>query len=242
MKIWALSLCLFLAVTLMFPSPVMAKGAAFEDTVEEGEVVDHNMVLSGPVVVMDGKIEGDLWAIGDKVTINGEVDGNLVAIGNKVVLNGSVSGSVYVGAATLVFGPQASVGRDVSFVGGMLETQETTSISRDLNLLSLDAEMTGTAGREVNALVGPMRVVILVYEFFQNQGWLPQTQNLDLQFSRAGSVRHGALGMGFGLSSVQSLTRISSAPASEPGLQPPEQQSTITAEQWQEWGVALLRN
>src|SRR5215471_1647716 len=115
LKTSILSLSLILAAALMFPSPALAQGINVKDTVKEGEVVDHNLVLSGPVVKMDGKVEGDLLAIGDKVSINGEVDGNLVVVGNTVAINGPVSGSAYIGAANLVVGPQASVGRDVSF-------------------------------------------------------------------------------------------------------------------------------
>ncbi len=170
MKISILSLSLILTVALMFPAPAFAQGITVEDTVKEGEVVDHNMVLSGPVVKMDGKIEGDLLAVGDQIKINGEVDGNLVVIGNKVVLNGPVSGSVYIGAASLVVGPEASVGRDVSFIGGMFETNDTSSITRDLNLISLDSKMAGNTGRDVNALVGPLRLGLVIYDFIEKSG------------------------------------------------------------------------
>lgn len=234
LKLSTISLCLFLAIALMFPTPVRAQGITIEDTVEKGEVVDHNLVLSGPVVKMDGKVEGDLVALGDTVTINGEVDGNLIAIGNKVVLNGPVSGSAYIGAVNLVVGPQASVGRDMSYIGGLFETKESSAITRDLNLLSLDANMSGTTGRDVNALIGPLRIGMVVYEFMKDQGWLPQTQSLNLQLSRSG------MSMGFGLSSFQNFVTLSSSSGSI--LRAPEQQSSTDVEQWQNWGVALLRN
>ena len=232
-----MGLCLFLTVALMFPTPVSAQGITVEDTVEEGEVVDHNLVLSGPVVVMDGTVEGDLAAFGDKITINGEVDGDLVVIGNQVVLNGSVSDSVYIGAATLVIGPDASVGRDISFIGGMFDANETSSVARDLNLITLDANLSGSTGRDVNALVGPMRLGLVIYQFMQDQGWLPQTRQLDLQLSRAGLARQAGLAMGFGLSSIQNFVPVSAAPVHAPG-----QQTEIDAEAWQVWGVSLLRN
>jgi hypothetical protein len=237
LKTSVLSLSLILIVALMFPAPAYAQGITVEDTVKEGEVVDHNMVLSGPVVTMDGKIEGDLLAVGNQIKINGEVDGNLLVIGNQVVLNGPVSGSVYIGAATLVVGPQASVGRDVSFIGGMFETNGTSSIKRDLNIISLDSKLAGDTGRDVNALVGPLRLGMVIYQFIQDQGWLPKSTSLDTRPLSGQS----AVGSGLMLQSIQPLVLIA-APAHELGQQPLQQSSGTNTEQWQTWGIALLRN
>jgi hypothetical protein len=241
LKITLLSLSLILTVTLMFPAPAFAQGITVEDTVKEGEVVDHNMVLSGPVVKMDGKIEGDLLAVGDQIKINGEVDGNLLVIGNQVVINGPVSGSVYIGAATLVVGPEASVGRDVSFIGGMFETNETASITRDLNLISLDSKLAGDTGRDVNALVGPLRLGIVIYDFIKSQGWLPKSTGFELQDSSGAYAGQSAVGSGLMLQSIRPLVLIAS-PARELGLRPPQQSSGTDTQRWQTWGIALLRN
>jgi cytoskeletal protein CcmA (bactofilin family) len=237
LKISVLSLSLTLIAALMFPATTHAQGITVEDTVKEGEVVDHNMVLSGPVVKMDGKIEGDLLAVGDQIKINGEVDGNLIVIGNQVVLNGPVSGSVYIGAATLVIGPEASVGRDVSFIGAMFETNETSLVGRDLNILTLDSKMAGDTGRDVNALVGPLRLGLVIYQFIQDQGWLPQSTGLDARDTAGQSVA----GSGLLLQSIRPLVLIG-MPARELGQRPPQQSGAVSTEQWQTWGINLLRN
>ena len=237
LKISVLSLCLILIVALMFPAPAHAQGITVEDTVKEGEVVDHNMVLSGPVVKMDGKIEGDLLAVGDQIKINGEVDGDLVVVGNQVVLNGPVSGNVYIGAATLVIGPEASVGRDVSFIGAMFETNETSAVKRDLNIISLDSKLGGDTGRDVNAVVGPLRLGMVIYQFIQDQGWLPKSTSLDTRSPAGQSVTES----GLMLQSIRPLVLIA-APASELSQQPPKQSGGTNTEQWQTWGIALLRN
>ncbi len=234
-----LSISLILVVTLMFPAPAFAQGINVKDTVKEGEVVDHNLVLAGPVVQMDGKVEGDLVAVGDQIKINGEVDGNLVVVGNQVAINGPVSGSIYIGAATLVVGPEASVGRDVSYIGGMFETKEKSQITRDLNLVSLDAQMAGTTGRDVNALVGPLRLGMVLYNFVKSQGWLPQTQSMKLQSSEVAS--QPLLGSGLTLLSVRNLVLIAS-PAGGTSLQPAQQDAAVNTEAWSAWGIALLRN
>lgn len=233
LKTLIISLSLILTLALMFPAPASAQGITIEDTVKEGEVVDHNLVLSGPTVKMDGKVEGDLLAIGDKISINGEVDGNLIVIGNQVKLNGPVSGSVYIGAATLVVGADASVGRDISFIGGMFETQDQSTIERDLNMVTLDARMAGSTGRDVNALIGPLRLGMAIYNFIQSQGWLPKTTSLDLQSFQDVSV----LGSDLTLQTLGPLVLISS-----PEHAPAWQSSMASAEQWEEWGIALLRD
>lgn len=232
-------LSLILIAALIFPAPAMAQGITIEDTVKEGEVVDHNLILSGPTVKMDGTVEGDLLAVGDQIKINGDIDGNLVVLGNQVILNGAVSGSVYIGAATLVLGPEASVGRDVAFIGGMFETKATSEIARDLNVVTLDANLTGNTGRDVNALVGPLRLGLVIFDFMKSQGWLPQTQGMELTPSQSASAGRSALGVGF-VQSVQSLVLVAS-PAGEAALQPPVQ-SAADMEAWQDWGIALLRN
>jgi hypothetical protein len=238
-KISIVSFSLILAVSLMFPAPAFAKGITIDDTVKEGEVVDHNLVLSGPTVRMDGKVEGDLLAVGDQIKINGEVDGNLVVIGNQVVLNGPVSGNVYIGAAKLVVGPEASAGRDVSFIGGMFDTNATSSIARDLNMVTLDASMAGKTGREVNALVGPLRLGMVIYNFIQDQGWLPQSTGMRIPETQLASAGQSALGS-LTLQTVGPLVFVSS----ENGTvrQPLQQNSSDSTAQWQKWGIALLRN
>ncbi len=221
----------------MFPTPAFAQGITINSTVKEGEVVDHNLVLSGPTVTMKGKVEGDLLAVGDKIKINGEVDGNLVVVGNQVALNGPVSGNVYIGAATLVIGPEASAGRDVSFIGGMFETNSTSAITRDLNMISLDSKLAGKTGRNTNALIGPLRIGMVIYQFIQDQGWLPKSTSLDSQSLAMQPVT----GSGLMLQSIQPLVLLA-APTHELGQQPAQQSGGTSNAQWQTWGIALLRN
>ena len=165
------------------------------------------------------------------------MDGDLVVVGNQVVINGPVSGSVYIGAATLVIGPEASVGRDVSFIGAMFETNETSAIKRDLNVISLDSKLGGDTGRDVNAVVGPLRLGMVIYQFIQDQGWLPKSTSLDTQYPAGQSVT----GSGLMLQSIRPLVLIA-APASELSQHPPQQSGGTNTEQWQIWGIALLRN
>ena len=132
------------------------------------------MILNGTSVVMDGVINGDLLAIGNDININGEVNGDLAVIGKNVTLNGPVSGNIYISALFLVVGSQASVGQDVYFIGNSINTHAGSTINRDLNVIGLESELSGTVNRRVNALVGPVVLVQKIYEFMLSKGWLPK--------------------------------------------------------------------
>jgi hypothetical protein len=240
--------CLSLTVTLMLPTSVLANGITIEDTVEEGKVLDQNLVLSGPVVVMDGVINGDLLTVGEKVTINGEVNGNLIAAGANVTLNGQVTGSVYISALTLVVGPQVSVGRDVYFFGADIVTQQDSLIKRDLNVISLEADLSGSLGRQVNALIGPIRLIRVIYDFMIEQGWLPLSLRTDVRFFQDSFSSQVVQGMAFGLLPSQNLFQVYTISARGPAfpagpvIRTPEQGSTIDVDRLQSWAIPTLRN
>ena len=48
-KLIILTLCLLIIATLIFPATALARGNNVKDTVNEGEVLDQNVVLYGPV-------------------------------------------------------------------------------------------------------------------------------------------------------------------------------------------------
>lgn len=69
------------------------------------EVVDDVVVLGGSVTI-DGRVDGDAVVVGGRLEINGEVDQNAAVIGGSMVL-----------------GPKADIGGDVSVVGGSLDRE-----------------------------------------------------------------------------------------------------------------------
>jgi hypothetical protein len=241
-------LCLLLSVTFMLPTSALAQGITVEGTVGKGEVLDQNLVLNGPQVVMDGVIHGDLLAVGKDVTINGEVDGSLIIIGQNVSLNGPVAGSAYVAALNCKLGPQANIGRDVYFIGTSLETQAGSSINRDLKAISLDANLSGTVTGEVNALVGPVNLIKTAYNFMLDKGWLSQPFKLNFPWFQRGFEKQAAPVTAFGLPSIQNFMFISSTSASGPalnadqGLQSPKQAQAIDVERLMSWVGPTLRN
>jgi hypothetical protein len=193
-------------------------------------------------------INGDLLAIGNDIKINGEVNGDLVVIGKNVLLNGPVSGNLYISALFLVVGSQASVGQDVYFIGNSINTQVGSTINRDLNVIGLESELTGTVNRRVNTLVGPVTLVQKLYEFLLSKGWWPKSLQINPSAFQFGPQQHPAPVIAFGLSSLwnhasststasngATLNTIIASPASA-------QANALDTQRLQTWGVSLLRN
>jgi hypothetical protein len=246
-KNWRFSIsmiCLLLFVTLLFPSSALARDAAVEDTVGQGETLDQSLVMYGREVVMDGVINGDLFAVGNQVTINGDVNGSLVVIGQNVNLNGTVTGSGYIGALNMIMGSEANAARDMYFIGASLATQEGSSIDRDLHAVSLEADLSGTVGREVDALVGPVHLFQVLYDYMLDQGWLSQPLKFDFPWFQRGFERQAIPGLAFGLPTFQNFMfhTANSASYSELRDQSSQQAGTIDVERLKQWAVPLLRN
>ena len=247
-KLLLLLLCLILIVTFMLPTSARAQGIAIEGTIGKGEVLDQNLILFGPKVVMDGVIHGDLLALGKDVTINGQVDGSLVIIGQNVSINGPIGGSAYVASLINKLGPQTNIIRDLYYIGTNLETQAGSTIGRDLRAISLDANLSGTVNGQVNALVGPVNLVQAAYKFMLDKGWLSQPFNFNFPWFQRGFENQAAPGMAFGLASIQNYLVFSPAYSKGPALivdqsiQSPKQAMAIDVARLNSWAGPMLRN
>jgi cytoskeletal protein CcmA (bactofilin family) len=250
MKKWKLisfTLCLLIIATLIFPATALARSSNVKDTVNEGEVIDQNVVLYGTSVKMAGVINGDLVAVGTDVNINGKVNGDVAVVGKNVVLNGPVSGNIYISALFLIVGPQASIGQDVYFFGNSITTQAGSTVSRDLNVIGLESELTGAVNRRVNALVGPVTLVQKIYDFLVSKGWWPKSLQINPSSFQDGP-KQAAPVIAFGLSSTRNLAMAPASYAdgsivnSVSASQSSARTNAIDVQKVQAWGVSLLRN
>lgn len=246
-KLISLTLCLIIIATLIFPATALARSNNVKDTVNEGEVIDQNVVLYGTTVKMAGVINGDLVAIGTDVNINGAVNGDVAVIGKNVILNGPVSGNIYISALFLVMGPQASIAQDVYFFGNSITTQAGSAITRDLNVIGLESELAGVVNRRVNALVGPVTLVQKIYDFLVSKGWWPKSLQIKPSSFQDGSQQTAPV-IAFGLTSIRNhaLAPASYADGSTVNAvaasQSSAQANAIDVQRVQAWGVSLLRN
>jgi len=239
--------CLLAALTLMLPDEAFARQVEYAGSVPAGQVLDQNMILTDTAVSMDGVINGDLLAIGDSVTINGEVKGSLVVVAKSITLNGPVAGSAYIAGLTLVLQPKANVQRDAYFVGNRIETQDGSVVGRDLNVISLEADLKGSVARDVNAQVGPLNLLQQAYRFAISRGWLPPSQGAN-RLLPSGFQLTPAMNMASALPLLREAALVSEGrgaalTAGRAMTSHPHQSSTGTdASSWQAWAMAFLRN
>lgn len=163
-KVPLVALGLILLITLGLPSKGQAQGIIFGDHIPTGQVVDNNLILNGTDINIEGTVNGDVIAFGDTITLSGLINGSFVAFGNTIVINGQVTNSVLSGGIRLELEPGSEIGRDLYFAGARLTLFDDSSVQRDLNCVSLEAEMTGAVGRDTSAIIGPLQIIELMIE------------------------------------------------------------------------------
>lgn len=140
----------------------------------KAEVINDDVALTCvDVIVVDGTINGDLFAFGTSITINGTVNGNLIAIGDRVEIKGTVTGSVYGAASSVsvsgrVEGTLAAAGSTVTlepgaYVGnsGLLagdQVHVNGKIGRGALLGGTHVEVGGQIGKELRAYADNLRI------------------------------------------------------------------------------------
>ncbi|MFZ5912121.1 MAG: hypothetical protein ACOYYU_19110 [Chloroflexota bacterium] len=151
-----LAIALLLAFAL--PTPALAQGIVYGDTIPGGTVVDYDVVLVGQNVSIEGTVNGNVFILGNQVTVNGEVNGSLLVIGQNLMLGGTVTGGVYALGLTTELAPGASLERDLYALSVGIASQQDSSIRRDLFALALDASLNGSVGRDLHTAIGPIQL------------------------------------------------------------------------------------
>lgn len=210
--------------------PAKAQQIVFQDTIPAGQTLENDAILAGTDISVAGNVVGDVLAVGTNVNISGGVDGSLIALGQNVSIAGPVSGTTFVLSLELILDSTADLARNLYFGGLSLTTKEGSTIERDLNAVSLGANLNGSVGRTTNAIIGPLEVFRAGVNLFGLQDKLPLGQGLRLPTQPAAR-------------SLQEQVRYS-------GLVPPLrwsasgelQQTQVDTAQLQAWFLGVLRN
>lgn len=239
---------LFVIVILMggifsLVSPARAQGiqVTFDDSIPAGETVNNDAMLAGTNVNMDGNVVGDLLAAGAVVDVNGDVDGSLVVVGQNVVINGKVGGTTYVAAVTLELGPDAELGQNLYFLGISLNTDEDSSIARDLVIFSTGAQLSGEIGRNTVGTIGLWEIIKSFMDLIGRPLFEPQA-GIDANSQSSRSQSEAVMFAGFlpRIDLISMSTTVNSGTAKvneasgEPNLQG-QTESGIDSEQAMEW-------
>ena len=106
-----------LFATAIIARPAAGQGLSIASSVQAGEVVDNDLLLTGFEGVIDGTVIGNVFAAGKEVTVNGEIEGSLFVIGDKVTVNGRVAGGTYVVGVSLDQGASSVIDLNLYFLG-----------------------------------------------------------------------------------------------------------------------------
>lgn len=143
---------LFVSLLIVFLVPALPARAERTQSdlvlIREGDVLDEDLYAAGNRIQIDGRIEGDLVASAfEEVHIGGEVTGSVTALTGKVVVEGRIGGSLRAIAAEVVVGGE--VGGDVLAGGRRVQTEEGSTIGRDLIVWAWTVDVDGAIGRNL---------------------------------------------------------------------------------------------
>jgi hypothetical protein len=132
--------------------------------IESQETIQDSVIVAGDTVLVEGKIEGNLYIFGRSLEVRGDVDGDVIAGGQEVRITGHVTGNVMAGAESIavsghVNGNLYAGGRNVHIDRGgtvdleVLAGAQTVTVEgivgRSLTVGGDTAVIAGTVGRAV---------------------------------------------------------------------------------------------
>jgi hypothetical protein len=151
-------LVVLLLLAFGMPSPVLAQGIVYGDSVPANTTIDADLVLIGQNVSLDGTVNGNVFILGNQVRIDGQVNGSLIAIGQNLAIGGSVHGGAYALGLAVELTPGAALERDLYVLSVGLSSEQGAAIQRDLFALGLDAGLNGSVGRDLHTAIGPIQL------------------------------------------------------------------------------------
>jgi len=218
---------------LLVVEPALAQGITFGSDVPKGKVIDHNLILTGNNVTIDGTVNGDVLAFGDTITLNGVVNGALVIGGRKALVNGTADGNVYTAVVQLQLDPQADIQRDLFFLGQQLLTQTGSKVGRDLFAMSLGAQLAGEVGRDVKAVIGLLEILQKAFDAFGIKANLPVIGSAMQPVAFGNPIQLSPM---FGLASFSALANYSQESVFL------TQGAAVNSAGLQTWSLQFLRN
>lgn len=116
--------------------------------IREDDVVAEDLYAAGDVVLIQGRVEGDLVATAfTEIRIEGEVEGSVIGLTSSLIVDGVVGGSVRAVAPEIRI--DGDIGGDVFVAGWTTEIGAGASIGRDLLVWGNRLEVLGAVGRNV---------------------------------------------------------------------------------------------
>ena len=163
-----------MAVLLLWLSPSVASAVEFRHAhgavvkVAKGEVVQGTLVAAGQSVIVDGTVEGDLVAVGNRIEVRGEVKGNVIAAGQTIILGGNVANDAIVVGQRITL--EGQVMRNVYAAGEHFDTADTANIADTVFAAASMGMIDGKIGDSLIATMGRLQVAGAVAKNIRFQG------------------------------------------------------------------------
>jgi hypothetical protein len=151
-------------LTFSWIHPVQAQSIIPDGQVPSGQKIDNDIIVFGDNVSIDANINGDVIAVGNNIRVTGDISGNLIAIGRDLYVDNRIGGSLYSLGLNNILKTNTQVTRNLYYVGIRLETMEGSNIGRDLVAAALRAQLSGSVGRDIRAVIGLLEFVDIIRE------------------------------------------------------------------------------
>jgi cytoskeletal protein CcmA (bactofilin family) len=141
---------LLLLVIAQIVSPAMTRrGGSGAVVIPAQETIADSVIATGDTVLVEGKIQGNLFMFGRSLEIRGDVDGDVIAGGQEVRISGHVTGNVMAGAESVSV--SGHVGGNVYAGCRNLHVEKNASVDLEVTAGAETVTVEGTIGRSLTA-------------------------------------------------------------------------------------------
>jgi cytoskeletal protein CcmA (bactofilin family) len=203
-----LTLLLVIVVTILPLQAAGAKSPNPDGLIPAGETLQGSQFIFAPEINIAGTVDGDVFAFGQDVTLTGEIKGSLFVLSTTAAIEGQLEGDLYTATSRLSLEPTSTIGRSAYILAGIVNMLPGSQIGRDLYLIGLSGEISGTVGRYQRVHIGLVEILeMLVGENGLLNPLLPPGFKLPWSginnlAARPWKVLHFTPGSGLGLSAL----------------------------------------
>jgi predicted anti-sigma-YlaC factor YlaD len=149
----AMGACLMFvtAGALIAPEPANAldiRSSKSVLTISASEVIDDTLILAAETVRIEGRVTGDVVAVGQSIDVTGSIDGNLIVFAESVDIQGTVGGTTLGGASSFTL-DGATIGSNVWVGAERIELDRDTKVSSNATLASRTVSVDGQVGKDL---------------------------------------------------------------------------------------------
>jgi len=143
------ALALLLAIMQIAAPAMTRRGGSGAVVIANQETIADSVIATGDTVLVESRIEGNLYMFGRSVEIRGQVNGDVIAAGQEVRITGNVSGNVMAGAESISIG--GHVGGNLYAGGRNVHVEKGGQVDLEVLAGAETVTVEGTIGRSLTA-------------------------------------------------------------------------------------------